>query len=93
MHKDQTYMTQAGRLSETVLRELPPKSHLIMTGQIGCGNTTLARKISIRLSMVYLPIDDYPDDADPESSASRTVSSIDSGWVAEANVWQIPDAI
>jgi len=92
MHKDQTYMAQA-RAAETVLRELSPESHLIVTGQIGCGKTTLARKISIRLGLVHLPIDDYHGDADPESSASRAASSIDGGWVAEANVWQIPDAI
>jgi adenylate kinase family enzyme len=92
MHGDQTYMTQA-RAAETALRELSPQSHLIVTGQIGCGKTTLARKISIRLGLAHLPIDDYHGDADPEASASRAAGSIDGGWVAEANVWQIPDAI
>jgi len=92
MYKDKTYMTQA-RAAETVLRELSPESHLIVTGQIGCGKTTLARKISIRLGLAHLQLDDYNDDADPAYSASRAVSSIDGGWVAEANIWQIPDAI
>ena len=44
---------------ETVLRKLSPQSRLIVTGQIGCGKTTLARKISARLGLAHLHIDDY----------------------------------
>jgi adenylate kinase family enzyme len=85
-------MTQA-TVAESVLRELSPGSHLIVTGQIGCGKTTLARKIAVRLGLAYLAIDDYYGDADAMASASRAAAAVDGGWVAEANVWQIPDAI
>jgi len=92
MHDQQMYITPE-RAAETVLRQMSPQSRLIVTGQIGCGKTTLAREICSRLGLSHLPIDDYHGDADPALSAARAASSIDGGWVAEANVWQIPDAI
>ncbi len=89
---DRIYITPE-RAVETVLRQLSSESRLIVTGQIGCGKTALAREISTRLGLAHLQIDDYSGDADPELSASRAASSMHGGWVAEANVWQIPDAV
>jgi len=88
----QRYITPetAGR---TVLTQLLPESRLIVTGQIGCGKTTLAREISTRLGLTHLQIDVFNDNADPLLSAANAARSIDGGWVAEANVWQIPQDI
>jgi adenylate kinase family enzyme len=92
MREHQMYITPE-RAAETVLKHLSPDSRLIVTGQIGCGKTTLAREISTRLGLTHLAIDDFHGDADPKLSAAEAASSIDGGWVAEANVWQIPQAI
>ena len=79
--------------ARTVWAQLSPESRVIVTGQIGCGKTTFAREISTRLGLTHLPIDRFHSDADPMRSAARAANSIDGGWVAEANVWQIPQAI
>jgi len=92
MHDQQMYIPPA-RAAETFLRQMSPQSRLVVTGQIGCGKTTLAKDICSRLGLSHLPIDDFHGDADPALSAARAASSIDGGWVAEANVWQIPDFI
>ena len=77
----------------TVLTQLSSESRLIVTGQIGCGKTTLSREISTRLGLTHLQIDLFNDHPDPLLSAAHAAHSIDGGWVAEANVWQIPQAI
>lgn len=77
----------------TARAEFSPESRLIVTGQIGCGKTTLARRICDRLGVAHLHIDDYHDDNVPFVSAERAASAIDAGWVAEACVWQIPQGI
>lgn len=92
MHKHQNYITLE-RAAETVLKHLRHDSRLIITGQIGCGKSTLAREISTRLGLTQLAIDDFYGDVDPNLSATKAASSIDGGWVAEANVWQIPQSI
>jgi adenylate kinase family enzyme len=92
MLEHQRYITPE-TAAKTVLTQLPPDSRLIVTGQIGCGKTTLAREISIRLGLTHLEIDGFHKDANPKLAAARAASSIDGGWVAEANVWQIPQAI
>ena len=92
MHEHQTYI-KPEVAAATVLRHLSPDSRLIVTGQIGCGKTTLAREICSQLGLAHMSIDDYHGDPDPEASASRAVTSLGGGWVAEANVWQIPVAI
>ena len=79
--------------ARTVLTQLSPESRLIVTGQIGCGKTTLSREISTRLGLTHLQIDVFNDNADPKLAAANAARSIDGGWVAEANVWQIPQAI
>ena len=83
MHDQQMYITPA-RAAETFLRQMSPQSRLVVTGQIGCGKTTLARDICSRLGLSHLPIDDFHGDTDPALSAARAASSIDGGWVAEA---------
>jgi adenylate kinase family enzyme len=90
--KHQRYLTPE-TAARTVLPQLSPESRLIVTGQIGCGKTTLSRKISARLGLTHLQIDLFNDDADPKLAAAHAACSIDGGWVAEANVWQIPQAI
>ena len=81
------------QVAETILKQLSSNSRLIVTGQIGCGKTTLARKISTRLALTHLEIDAFNDDPDPKLAAAEAVGAIDGGWVAEANVWQIPQAV
>ena len=76
--------------SKIVLKNLSHDSRLIVTGQIGCGKTTLAKRICSSLGVSHLQIDDFHDDEDPMHSAAIAASSIDGGWVAEACVWQIP---
>ena len=92
MHEHQMYITP-DKAAETVLKQLSSDSRLIVTGQIGCGKTTLAKEISTRLGLTHLAIDDFHSDPDPKLSAAKAASSIVGGWVAEANVWQIPQAI
>ena len=92
MLEHQRYITLE-TAARTVLTQLSPESRLIVTGQIGCGKTTLSREISTRLGLTHLQIDDFHGNADPKLSAVNAASSIDGGWVAEANVWQIPQAI
>lgn len=79
--------------AETVLKQLSSDSRLIVTGQIGCGKTTLAREISSRLALTHLEIDAFNDEPDPMLAAAEAARAIGGGWVAEANVWQIPQAI
>ena len=92
MFENQNYIT-IEKAAETVLKHLQYDSRLIITGQIGCGKSTLARDISSRSGITHLAIDDFYGDEDPNLSATKAASSIDGGWVAEANVWQIPQAI
>ena len=92
MQEHQMYITPENAV-ETVLKNLPSKSRLIVTGQIGCGKTTLARVISAHLALTHLEIDRFSDDPDPMISVSEAVRKINGGWVAEANVWQIPQSI
>lgn len=92
MQKHQRYIT-IERATEKALKHLQHDSRLIITGQIGCGKTTLARRICTRFGLTHLAIDDFYGDADPKFSATEAASSIDGGWVADANVWQIPQAI
>ena len=92
MREHQKYITPE-KAVETVLKQLSSDSRLIVTGQIGCGKTTLARKISTRLALTHLAIDDFNGDPDPELAAVEAASAIVGGWVAEANVWQIPQTI
>jgi adenylate kinase family enzyme len=79
--------------ARTVLTQLSSESRLIVTGQIGCGKTTLSREISARLGLTHLLIDVFNSHADPKRAAVDAARSIEGGWVAEANVWQIPRAI
>lgn len=81
------------RAAATVLKQLSPDTRLIVTGQIGCGKTTLAKEISTRLCLTHLALDNFNGDPDPKRSAAEAMSAIGGGWVAEANVWQIPQAI
>jgi adenylate kinase family enzyme len=90
--KQQTYITPE-TAAKTVLTHLSAQSRLIVTGQIGCGKTTLSRAISARLGLTHLPIDLFNDLADSKRAAADAARSIEGGWVAEANVWQIPRAI
>lgn len=92
MDELETFLTPT-TVTDTRLVRLSAQSRLIVTGQIGCGKTTLARAICSRLHLSHLHIDDYNGDDDPAHSATRAANSIDGGWVAEANVWQIPSAI
>ncbi|MEZ4863866.1 MAG: hypothetical protein R3C14_21270 [Caldilineaceae bacterium] len=81
------------RAAETILKQLSPASRLIVTGQIGCGKTTLASAISRRLGLTHLEIDVFNGDPEPMLAAAEAADAIAGGWVAEANVWQIPQAI
>ena len=92
MPEHQRYITP-DQAAETVLKQLTPTSRLIVTGQIGCGKTTLAKEISARLGLTHLEIDNFHDDPDPQLAAAEAASALAGGWVAEANVWQIPPAI
>jgi len=79
--------------AETVMKNLSHESRLIVTGQIGCGKTTLAKEIRRRLGLTCLHIDDFHREADPHLAATQAADRITGGWVAEANVWQIPQGI
>ena len=79
--------------ADAQLGDLSRDSHLIVTGQIGCGKTTLAKQISARFGLTHLHIDKFNNDEDPLHSAARAADLIEGGWDAEANVWQIPQAI
>lgn len=92
MCERQIYITP-DTAAKTVLNQLSADSRLIVTGQIGCGKTTLARAISSRLSLTHIEIDEFNGDPEPMSAAAKAASAITGGWVAEANVWQIPQAI
>lgn len=92
MPENQMYIT-AEKAAETFLKQLSSDSRLIVTGQIGCGKTTLASKVSTLLRLTHLEIDVFSDDPDPQFSAAEAARRMDNGWVAEANVWQIPDSI
>lgn len=92
MREHQMYFTPE-KAVETLLKQLSPASRLIVTGQIGCGKTTLARKISTRLALTHLEIDDFNDQQDPKLAAAEAANTISGGWVAEANVWQIPQSV
>ena len=81
------------KAADTVMHHLSADSRLIVTGQIGCGKTTLARKICSLLTLTHLEIDDFCDDPDPLVSAAEAARTLKGGWVAEANVWQIPPTI
>jgi adenylate kinase family enzyme len=78
---------------DALLGDLSHDSHVIVTGQIGCGKTALAKRMSARFDLTHLHIDEFNDDEDPLHSAARAADAIEGGWVAEANVWQIPQAI
>lgn len=75
------------------MQQLAVDSHLVVTGQIGCGKTTLAREIGARLGLQHLEIDRFHHDANPNEAAAKAAGAISGGWVAEANVWQIPPGI
>jgi adenylate kinase family enzyme len=90
-HDRSRVITEAA--SKVALADLSSNSRLIVTGQIGCGKTTLAERISTCLGVSHLHIDDYHHDKDPLLSATKAADSIDGGWVAEACVWQIPPPI
>lgn len=70
-----------------------PATRLIVTGQIGAGKTTLAQAIARVHGLVHVSIDHFHEDDDPAASTLKAVTAIDGGWVAEANVWQIPDGL
>lgn len=92
MRQHRTYITPE-MAAETVPMNLSCNSRLIVTGQIGCGKTTLAKEISRRLSLTHLHLDDFHGDADPHLAAAQAAIRITGGWVAEANVWQIPQGL
>jgi adenylate kinase family enzyme len=64
-----------------------------VTGQIGCGKTTLSRKICACLGLTHLHLDDYYGAEDQHKAAEDAARAVDGGWVAEACVWQIPQEI
>ena len=74
-------------------RDVTSDSRLIVTGQSGCGKTSLAKRISALVGVPHIHIDDYHGDVSPMASAARAAGSITGGWVAEACVWQIPRPI
>jgi adenylate kinase family enzyme len=88
----QEYLTPE-TAAQTILTHLSPESRLIVTGQIGCGKTTLSRAICARLGLAHLEIDVYNDHPDAMRAAAEAARSIPGGWVAEANVWQIPQSV
>ena len=79
--------------ANTPFGDLSRDSRLIVTGQIGCGKTTLAKRLCARFDLIHLHIDSFNGDENPLQSAVEAASLIKSGWVAEANVWQIPQPI
>jgi hypothetical protein len=57
--------------AKAFLGDLPRDSHLIVTVQIGCGQTILAKPISARFGLTHLHIDKFNDEQDPLGSAAR----------------------
>ncbi|MCL2641679.1 MAG: hypothetical protein FWD53_12595 [Phycisphaerales bacterium] len=92
MHPHPTFLTPE-TATETVLKSLSPTPCLIITGQIGCGKTTLAKKLSHHLNLPHLHLDDFHQEPDPHLAATQAANRLTGGWIAEANVWQIPQGI
>lgn len=91
--RERQHYSTPERAAETLLPQLSVQSRLIVTGQIGCGKTTLANVLCTRLGLTHLEIDRFNDDPEPHLAATDAARAIVGGWVAEANVWQIPQAI
>ncbi len=92
MDQHPTYITPE-IASETLLKNLSGNSRFIVTGQIGSGKTTLAKKLCNHFGLTHLHIDDFHTDVNPHLAATEAANRITGGWVAEANVWQIPQAV
>lgn len=76
------------RIVETLTHE----SRLIVTGQIGCGKTTLAAQLAGRLGAAHVRLDQFIGVEDPKSEASATLEAVVGGWVLDGCVWQVPEA-
>ncbi|HRW07741.1 MAG TPA: hypothetical protein P5121_21715 [Caldilineaceae bacterium] len=53
----------------------------------------MSKTISARWGLTHLEIDHFNGEPDPHVAAADAAHTIQGGWVAEANVWQIPQAI
>lgn len=70
---------------------LAPGCRVIVTGQIGCGKTTLAAGLAERFHLLHLRLDEFNGRDDARAGAAAAVESIEEGWVVDGCVWQVPD--
>ena len=71
-----------------------PKTWLI-GGMMGSGKTTFANRLAVNLGLKHIEIDRYT--AENEILANEILAAVraaeKTGWVAEANPWQIPQSV
>jgi adenylate kinase family enzyme len=61
----------------------------VVGGMMGSGKTTFARSLSASLGLPHIEVDHFPS----EDDLARRVSACSTGWVVEANPWQIPPRV
>jgi hypothetical protein len=76
-------------LSTTRNIESASPTKWVISGMMGSGKTTFSRHLSASLHVPHVEIDRYP----AEEDILRQISTCTSGWIAEANPWQIPHRI
>ena len=62
----------------------------VVAGMMGCGKTTLAKWLASAWGIPHVEIDHFPS---PEDVVQHVTVVLRSGWVAEANPWQVPEEI
>src|SRR5215471_18520378 len=72
---------------------LTDRSHGVVTGQPGCGKTTVARKLSRHQRLVHIPLDDFNGRGDAHAAAAAVVAATAGGWVVDGCVWQVPPGV
>ena len=74
-----------------VLAELPPTptTRWVIGGMMGSGKSWLAGRLAASWGIPHVEIDLFPS---PEA-ITRSILALPAGWVAEANPWQVPEAV
>ena len=68
-------------------------SHIVVTGQPGCGKTTVARMLSQRGHLSHVALDDFIGREDAHEAAAAAISGTVGGWVVDGCVWQVPPGV
>src|SRR5262245_39024472 len=69
--------------------EASPRTRWLIGGMMGSGKTTFARQLAAALRVPHIEIDCHPS----EEALVDRIGACPTGWVAEANPWQIPPRV